>query len=143
MVFWKAVLEAGNSGIYAYTLSGSAWGAVREAELTTSSTHPSRKTQFQWLDDEYYFLGRRWAADRFDFVDAIGTEWVKTNTVLGVIDVTRHLTLELNQLLAGNVTFKERVLRPVAKASEDFVNPGSPTIVRNVVGDDVPCVLTR
>ncbi len=143
MVFWEEVFEAGNSGIYAYTLSRSAWGAVREAELTASSTHPSRKTQFQWLDDEYYLLGRWPTTDRSDFVDAIGTKSVKTNTVLGVIDVTRHLTLELNQILAGNITFKERVLRPVAKASEDFVNPGSPTIIRNVVGDDVPCVLTR
>ncbi len=78
MVFRKAVFEAGNSGIYAYTLSRSAWGAVREAQLTTSSTHPSRKTQFQWLDNEYYFLGRRWATDRFDFVDAIGEAIWKT-----------------------------------------------------------------
>ncbi len=38
--------ESGNSGIYAYTPSRSAWGAVREAQLTTSTTHPSRKHNF-------------------------------------------------------------------------------------------------
>jgi len=40
-------------------------------------------------------------------------------------------------LFSGQETLKERILRPLAVSEQDFMHLSAPSIIRDVVGDDV------
>ena len=89
------------------------------------------------LDEEEQVIFGWGIADGFDLLHTGGAERVKPHTVPRMIEVFAQLCLEQEEIFAREKTLKQGILRPLAVSEQDFVNPGVPLIVRDVIGGDI------
>ena len=82
------------------------------------------------------FAGQ-WSPHRFYPAHTIGTEGIEAHAILSRNQVFRELCLEQDEFFPTQETFKERVLCPLAKSQQDFVDFRAPFVIRNVVSNHI------
>jgi hypothetical protein len=109
--------------------------AKRKATLSTLISPPCA----QWisLEQEEKIVTWHWPTNRLYFAHTIRAEGIEVHAVLFHYQMPGKLVLEQDEIMPAQKTFKERILRPLSKPQEHFMNFGASLVVGNIISNHI------